>query len=80
MDFSITTKYDIGDEVYVAESYDGYVSSDALVIITIEISVSANKTKVIYYLNDGDDYKGYYPEEMLFTTRAECTKWCEEHN
>jgi hypothetical protein len=80
MDFSISTKYDIGDKVYIAELCDEYVLSNELTIITIEISVSANKTKVIYNLNDGDDYKGYYTEETLFATCEECTKWCEEHN
>ena len=80
MDFNISTKYDIGNKVYIAELYDKYVSSNGLTVTTIEIEISANKTKVVYYLNDGDNYKGYYTEEVLFETYEDCTKWCEEHN
>lgn len=80
MDFSIITRYDIGDTVFIAEFYDEYMVSKVLTVVTIEISVSANKTKVVYYLNDGSDYKGYYFEDALFATYEECTKWCEEHN
>jgi hypothetical protein len=80
MHFNIITKYDLGDYVYIAEFYDEYIPSKELTVATIEFSVSANKTKVVYYLNDGDDYKGYYSEEMLFATCAECTEWCDKHN
>lgn len=80
MHFDIITKYDLGDNVYIAEFYDEYMPSEKLTVTTIEFSVSADKTKVVYYLNDGDDYKGYYSEEALFATCEECTEWCEEHN
>lgn len=80
MDFNITTKYDIGDKVYIAERCDKYVPSEELIVTTIEIEISANKTKVIYYLNKGDEFHSYYFEDLLFATCEECTKWCEEHN
>lgn len=80
MDFNITTKYDLGDSVYIAELYDEYMPSKELTVTTIEFSISTNKTKVVYYLNEGDGYKGYYSEDALFATCEECTKWCEEHN
>ena len=80
MDFNISTKYNIGDKVYIAELDGAYAPSNELTVMTIEIEISANKTKVVYYLNDGDDYKSYYTEEALFSTYEECTKWCEEHS
>ena len=80
MDFNISTKYNIGDKVYITEFYDEYVPSGELTIVTIEIGISANKTKVIYYLNKGDEFQSYYSEDSLFATYEECTKWCEEHN
>ena len=80
MDFSIITKYDIGDTVYIAEFYEGYMPSRELTVVSIDISVSTSKTKVIYNLNDGENYKGYYLEEALFATCEECTKWCEERD
>lgn len=80
MHFDIVTKFDLGNNVYIAEFYDEYMPSRKLTVATIEFSVSANKTKVVYYLNEDGNYKGYYSEEALFATCEECTKWCEEHN
>lgn len=80
MDFNISTKYNIGDKVYITEFYDEYAPQGEFTVATIEISISSNKTKVVYHLNKGDDYQGYYPEDSLFATREECTKWCEEQN
>lgn len=80
MDFNISTKYNIGDKVYIAELNGTYVPSNELTVMTIEVEISDNKTKVVYYLNNGDDYKGYYIEEVLFATYEDCTKWCEERN
>lgn len=80
MDFNISTRYDIGDKVYIAELHDAYAPSNKLTVTKIEIEISANKTKVVYHLNDGDDYKSYYTEEALFSTYEDCTKWCEERN
>lgn len=80
MDFNITTKYDLGDSVYIAELYDEYMPSKELTVTTIEFSISTNKTKVVYYLNEGDGYKGYYSEDALFATCADCTEWCEKQN
>lgn len=80
MDFSISTKYNIGDKVYVAELYDEYVPSAECTITTIEIEISANKTKVVYYLSRGDEFHSYYSENSLFASCEECTKWCKEHN
>lgn len=80
MHFDIVTKFDLGNNVYIAEFYDEYMPSRKLTVATIEFSVSANKTKVVYYLNEDGNYKGYYSEEALFATCEECTKWCEKHN
>lgn len=78
MDFLTTTKYFVGDEVYIALFQSGYIPLGPCVITNIEINVSNDKTKVSYYLSKDDAFVGCYPEEKIFSNHEDCVQWCSE--
>lgn len=72
--------FNIGDMVYVAESYHEYVAnSQPYEIVGISIHTNGQTTKVIY-----DIHQEYIlttvSEKFIFATYEECEKWCKEHN
>ena len=79
MNISATTEFDIGDSVYIAETYDVYVPDGPYNIIGIKLQIIDNATTVRYMLDNGDKLYGY-PEHLCFDTYEECLKWCYEHN
>ena len=79
MDFKTTTAYDIGCTVYIPEFYEGYMVVGPCTITNIEINISADKTKVSYYINKDEAFVGCFPENRVFRTPDECEQWCKEH-
>jgi hypothetical protein len=79
MDINITTKYSIGDEVYVADCYYDYYPQITPYIIT-DILITVNNKVVVRYRIERDGCSNSVPEEWIFETYAECTKWCEKQN
>ena len=79
MDFKTTIAYDIGCPVYVTEFYEGHMVVGPCVITNIEINISADKTKILYYINKGETFIGCVPENRVFRTYEECAQWCKEH-
>ena len=80
MDINITTKYNIGDEVYVADHFYDYIPLRTPFIITdVLITIDSHK-RTIRYMVEQNGCVDSVPEEWIFDTYAECTKWCEKHN
>ena len=79
MDFKTTTTYDIGCQVYVTEFQDGNVPVGPCTITNIEINISADRTKISYYVNKGETFVGCFLEDRIFKTYEECAQWCKEH-
>ena len=80
MKININTKYNIGDTVYVADHYyDFYPISTPGIIENILIDGDINKIRIDYIIQQ-DIFTVSVPEEWVFPSYAECTKWCEEHN
>lgn len=80
MDINIKTKYNIGDTVYTADHYyDFYPISTPGIVKNILFDGDVDKVRIDYVIEQ-DIFTVRTPEEWLFLTYAECTKWCEEHN
>ncbi len=82
MKINVDTKYNVGDTIYIAESYNGeYFPSQACEIIKIHLlcfGVNFLAERVYEIKNQG--FPELISESACFATYAECTKWCEEHN
>ena len=80
MTFTINTKFDVGDEVYIADSYyEYYASSKPYVITRVHIKSDGNKTHITYDVEQ-DGFRDIVTEGLVFQTYEECTKWCKNHN
>ena len=80
MTIAIETKFNVGDAVYVADHYfDYYPVQTPYVINDILINISNRGTRIMYCV-EHDDTTDRFPEDWLFSTYEECTKWCDEQN
>ena len=80
MNFNTTTKYDLGWQVYTTEFRNqANVPVGPYTIANIEINVSSDRTKISYYLNNGDTFIGSFPEDRLFMTYDECAAYCKKY-
>lgn len=80
MKFSGETKFNVGDTVYTAYLYhDLYAIKEPYVVSDIIVTIDNRGTKIAYRLNH-DGYTERVPEEWLFNTYEECTKWCDKQN
>ena len=80
MEIIINAKYNIGDIVYVADSYHGFYPIDQPgVIENILINGDINKVHIMYMVEQ-DIFITSVPEERIFPTYEECKKWCIEQN
>jgi hypothetical protein len=77
---TVETKFDVGDIVYVADHYyDFYAQKKPYIIKDIVINITSSNTHIKYEVEQ-DSVIDRVPEEWIFETYTECTKWCEEHN
>jgi hypothetical protein len=77
---TVETKFNVGDIVYVADHYyDFYAQKTPYIITDVLIDINGQRTMIRY---DAECKNGScrIPEEWVFETYTECTKWCEEHN
>jgi hypothetical protein len=77
---TVTTKFDIGDKVYSVYCFaEFYPIRQPFVIKDILVNMNSRKTTVQYTIKQ-NNYMDQVPEEWVFATYEECTKWCEKHN
>ena len=80
MTFTVHTKFDIGDEVYIAQSYYEYcASSKPYIIKRVRIQSDGSVTHIVYNVEQ-NGVEDSVVEGLVFATYAECTKWCKNHN
>lgn len=80
MKFTIDTKFNIGDTIYVADHYyDYYASHMPYTITDIVVNINNRDIRTMYYVAQGE-HTECLPENWCFGTYTECAKWCEEHN
>lgn len=80
MKYTIETRFDVGDTVYIADLYyDYYASHTPYVVTGITANVRHNDISVAYYV-ESEGHTDHLPEAFLFNTYEECAKWCKEHN
>lgn len=80
MKITFETKFNIGDQVYLAETYHEYwANSKPYTVVGISIHMNEHATKIIYRIEQ-DGLIDSVSENLLFATHEECVKWCEEHN
>lgn len=80
MRFDIETKFDIGEIVYIADFYGEFVAYKVPVLIRdFDIRICNNKVFVTYLVTQ-DGITERVPEDSVFYTYEECTKWCEAQN
>lgn len=80
MKIKLTTKFNVGDAVYITEHYNEfYASKDPWTITDIFIQINKYKTNILYWIKKGN-CTDKIQEDWLFATYEECTKWCEDHN
>lgn len=85
MNINVETKFNVGDEVWVADYfYDTvYPSKHTFKVSEINIEIDASQLIIYYWVTmDAGDCKTIdkYSESVCFSTYEECTKWCDEHN
>ena len=80
MTFNIETKFDIGEIVYIADFYGIFFPCrHPRLIRNFDIRICNNKTNILYLVVQ-DDITERVPEDWVFASYEECTKWCEERN
>ncbi len=80
MNINVTTKFNIGDKVYMIERYEDYFpNKNVLTIKGISFDVDHDKQEIRYYVSAYGRIHSV-PEHKLFTSYEECTIWCDEHN
>lgn len=80
---TVDAKYNIGDEVFMADRYDGYyVPAGPYSINCIAVYVTIYGTKLSYGVQDDNNIGNSTTasEHLLFHTYAECTEWCKNQN
>ena len=80
MKLSIETKFNIGDTIYIAECYEDWCTyKKPFIISDISIYANSHTTHILYEVQQ-DGLTDRVPEDWVFGTYEECTKWCEKHN
>lgn len=80
MTITIETKFDIGDEVYIADHhYDFFALKQPYAITDVSVQSSRYGTNIIYRVKR-EDIEHSIPESWAFATYEECLKWCNTHN
>ena len=80
MKFSGETKFDIGSTVHIADFYDEFIPyKQQMIVRDVDIRIFHDKTFITYFV-EYDGVTERVPEEWLFNTYEECTKWCKEQN
>jgi hypothetical protein len=80
ININIKPKYNIGATVYIADHYyDFYAQQKPYTIRDIYININRDRISIMYQVEQ-KDIICKVPEEWVFTTYAECTKWCSKHN
>lgn len=80
MKFTIDTKFNIGDTVYAADHYNEfYAHHDPYIISDIIININNRDIRTMYCVEQGDR-ADRFPENWLFASYEECTKWCADNN
>jgi hypothetical protein len=80
MKLTIDTKFDIGDIVYAADHYYDYCADHTPYIVSDIIINISNRGVHTMYCVEYEDRANRFPEDWLFATYEECTKWCDEQN
>lgn len=80
MKITAETKFNVGDTVYIADHYyDFYANHKPYIVSDVLIDINSKRMHISYDV-DQDDFTYSVPEEWVFATYEECTKWCDEHN
>lgn len=80
MNINISTKFNIGDTVYIPELYeDFFPNPKPQTVHGISVDADSKGVKIRYYIG-GECRINSMPERWLFSSYEECTKWCEENN
>lgn len=80
MNINIQTKFNVGDMVYVADLYhDFYPQKEPYLITDLRLKANINHSYIRYEVQR-DDVVQLVPEEWIFATYADCTKWCDKRN
>jgi hypothetical protein len=80
MTYNIETEHNIGDIVYSAYLYyELYAIQEPYVINDIVININNRGIRVMYCIEQNGRTEKV-PEDWIFDTYEECTKWCKERN
>lgn len=80
MKITLETKFNIGDQVYLAETYREYwANSKSYTVVGIKYYINEHTSKTLYNIEQGE-LKDSVSETLLFATYDECVQWCKEHN
>ena len=79
MKVNLETKFNIGDVVYVAETYEVcYANKTPYTITDIIVRLDEDTIKIVYNLHQNYTTTTV-SENFLFATYEECVQWCKEH-
>lgn len=81
MKIELETKFNVGDEVYVADfCYDCfYTSQIPYKISTVTITIDGSVTNITY-LVIANGWSETVAEHWIFHTKEECDQWCKQKN
>ena len=81
MKYTVNTKYNIGDMVYLADLYYDYIPNGRPHMVhDIEVHFFKENTVIIYCVISEDNISWRVVERYLFSTYEECTEWCKKEN
>ena len=82
MKIEIETKFNLGDEVFIARFNENEKKHIPFLTKINQIEVAKTQCSddliTLYILDEGD--LGYYPEHFLYATKEECQKRCNLFN
>lgn len=85
MDINVSTKFNIGDEIYLGVLYyDSIFRPEGIYTVrSIKVCTNLEHQNIEYELMahvDEGIYIGTCSEDRCFSTKEECQKWCDKQN
>jgi len=79
MNINITSKYNIGEDIYFADFYDGWIPSKPYKVLEICVAIDSHEATITYMISREEEYMRV-AEYICFANYADCLKWCTVHN
>jgi hypothetical protein len=83
MDINVRAKFNIGDIIYIVDSYydHWHAVQEGFEVCSVQVNVRQGKCRINYELKANfNGYQPSYDEQWCFATYEDAVEWCNKHN